>query len=174
MEILADDSVTITSSNDEIHISAKDTIVLKAGQSSVILKGGDITFACPGTFSVKGAGNAFEGPGSGSATLSSLPVGHAGRQEAPLYKDAIYTGQYELFKVDNRPFAGYDYEIRSNRSGKVLASGKTSDTGLVDLVTTEQEERISAYKSVMRETERITEDWQGKLAAAAAAAKAKS
>ena len=73
MEILADDSVTITSSNDEIHITAKDTIVLKAGQSSVTLKGGDITFACPGTFSVKGAGNAFEGPGSEAAVPEHLP-----------------------------------------------------------------------------------------------------
>lgn len=73
MEILADDSVTITSSNDEIHISAKDTIVLRAGQSSVTLRGGDITFACPGTFSVKGSGNAFEGPGSVPVVPEHLP-----------------------------------------------------------------------------------------------------
>ncbi|QID19237.1 type VI secretion system tip protein VgrG [Nitrogeniibacter mangrovi] len=80
MEILADESVTVTSSNDEIHILAKDTIVLKAGQSSVTLKGGDITFACPGTFSVKGAGNAFEGPGRVPAKVDDLPTGRIGRE----------------------------------------------------------------------------------------------
>jgi type VI secretion system secreted protein VgrG len=59
MEILADQSVTVTSSNDEIHILAKEKIVLQAGQSSVTLEGSNITFACLGTFSVKGSGNAF-------------------------------------------------------------------------------------------------------------------
>jgi type VI secretion system secreted protein VgrG len=75
MEILADQSITITSSNDEIHILAKEKIVLQAGQSSVTLEGGNITFACPGKFSVKGSGNAFMGPGSNSADLGGLPSG---------------------------------------------------------------------------------------------------
>lgn len=75
MEILADQSVTITSTNDEIHILAKEKIVLQAGQSSVTLEGSNITFACPGTFSVKGSGNAFIGPGSSPAELEALPSG---------------------------------------------------------------------------------------------------
>ncbi|WP_230411985.1 DUF2345 domain-containing protein, partial [Denitromonas iodatirespirans] len=50
-------------------------IVLKAGQSSVTLSGADITFACPGKFSVKGGGNAFEGPGRGAAELPVMPSG---------------------------------------------------------------------------------------------------
>ena len=73
MEILADQSVSITSSNDEIHVLAKDRIVLQAGQSSVTLQGGDITFACPGTFSVKGAGHAFEGPAKNPVAAAHLP-----------------------------------------------------------------------------------------------------
>ncbi len=44
MDILADQSVTVTSSNDEIHILAKEKIVLQAGQSSVTLEGSNITF----------------------------------------------------------------------------------------------------------------------------------
>ena len=75
MEILADQSITITSSNDEIHILAKEKIVLQAGQSSVTLEGGNITFACPGKFSVKGSGNAFMGPENGAASLEKLPTG---------------------------------------------------------------------------------------------------
>ncbi|WP_230969534.1 type VI secretion system Vgr family protein [Nitrogeniibacter aestuarii] len=101
MEILADDSVTITSSNDEIHIQAKDSIVLKAGQSSVTLKGGDITFACPGTFSVKGSGNAFVGPGSGSASPEALPTGLAA--EAPNFIELNLHDDW-LQPVSNAPY----------------------------------------------------------------------
>jgi type VI secretion system secreted protein VgrG len=119
MEILADDSVTITSSNDEIHISAKDTIVLKAGQSSVTLKGGDITFACPGTFSVKGAGNAFEGPGSQAASLEGLPSGTL--QETPHFIEV----KREYY--DGSAVQGADVKVRFDdgtiRTAKLDSSG---------------------------------------------------
>ncbi|OMG54745.1 Rhs element Vgr protein [Azonexus hydrophilus] len=73
LEILADQSVTITSSNDEIHILANQQIRLVGGKSSVTLEGANITFACPGTFSVKGSNNAFVGPGRGAAVMEGLP-----------------------------------------------------------------------------------------------------
>ena len=53
-------TITVVSVNDGIEIKAKDKIVLQAGQSSVTLEGGDITFACPGTFSVKGGQHVFD------------------------------------------------------------------------------------------------------------------
>lgn len=77
MQVIADKSVTVTSSNGEIHILANSKVVLLAGQSSVTLNGGDVTFTCPGTFSVKGSGNAFVGPAGAPAGLGSLPVGTA-------------------------------------------------------------------------------------------------
>jgi hypothetical protein len=77
MDVLADQSISVTSSNDEIHLLANSKIVLQAGQSAVTLEGSDITFACPGTFSVKGSGNAFVGPGGGAAELEALPTGLA-------------------------------------------------------------------------------------------------
>ncbi len=73
LEILADQSVTVTSTNDEIHILANKQIRLVGGQSSVTLEGSNITFACQGTFSVKGSSNAFVGPGSSPARFSPLP-----------------------------------------------------------------------------------------------------
>ncbi|MCE1239529.1 MAG: type VI secretion system tip protein VgrG [Azonexaceae bacterium] len=73
MEILADQAIAVTSSNDDIHLLAKNRITLQAGQSAVTLEGQNITFACPGKFSVKGAGNAFLGPGKGKAGLERLP-----------------------------------------------------------------------------------------------------
>ena len=69
LSILADQSITITSVNDEIRIGANQQIQLVAGQSSITLKGGDIDFTTPGAFTVHGATHAFEDAGSQAATL---------------------------------------------------------------------------------------------------------
>jgi type VI secretion system secreted protein VgrG len=75
LEILADGAVTVISVNDSIEIKARQKIVLQAGQAAVILEGGDITFACPGTFSVKGGQHLFDGGGGKAAELAPLPEG---------------------------------------------------------------------------------------------------
>lgn len=69
LEILADKAITVISVNDSIDIKANQKIVLQAGQSSVTLEGGNITFACPGLFSVKGATHPFS---AGSAVIPQL------------------------------------------------------------------------------------------------------
>ena len=71
LEILADKDVSVISVNEGIEIKARQKIVLQAGQASVTLEGGNITFACPGTFSVKGATHAF--PGGASAGVMPPP-----------------------------------------------------------------------------------------------------
>ncbi|CAH0246902.1 Actin cross-linking toxin VgrG1 [Massilia sp. Bi118] len=73
LEILADGAVTVISVNDSIEIKAKEKIVLQAGQAAVTLQGGDITFACPGNFSVKGGQHLFEGGSNKAANLMNLP-----------------------------------------------------------------------------------------------------
>ncbi|MFV0663242.1 type VI secretion system Vgr family protein [Denitromonas sp.] len=113
MAVHVDKAVTVTSTSDEIRILAKDQIQLKAGQSAVTLSGGNITFACPGKFSVKGAGNAFEGPGRGAASLTALPNGSV---EVPHwigldYRDPVLdTGidgaKYEIHFEDGQVLAG--------------------------------------------------------------------
>jgi type VI secretion system secreted protein VgrG len=60
LEILADKEITVISVNDHIVINANKKITLMAGQSSVTLEGGNITFACPGKFTVKGAQHTFD------------------------------------------------------------------------------------------------------------------
>lgn len=74
LEILADDSIT-TSSQTRVDMLANSKIVLTAGQSTVTLDGGKITFACPGTFTVKGGAHNFVGPAGQAASLNPLPVG---------------------------------------------------------------------------------------------------
>jgi type VI secretion system secreted protein VgrG len=76
LSILADQSVSITSVNDEIRISANQQIQLIAGQSGITLKGGDIDFVTPGAFTVHGATHGFEAGGSGVAALPGLPGGN--------------------------------------------------------------------------------------------------
>lgn len=73
LEILADKEITVISVNDCIEIKAKEKIVLQAGESSITLEGGDITFACPGTFSVKGGQHIFDKGGRQTANLQNLP-----------------------------------------------------------------------------------------------------
>jgi len=159
MEILADQSITVTSSNDEIHILAKEKIVLQAGQSSVTLEGQNITFACPGKFSVKGSGNAFLGPGSNSADLGGLP---SGLVNLPLMQDYGIQLDAGSFFPNDPELEGASYEIWNRgetpvllESGILQANGRSSlaltpSKQTVDIVIGENEwfdvEEIQATK----------------------------
>ncbi len=164
LDVLADKSITVTSVNDEIEVMAQK-IRLVAGNAEIVLDGGNITMRCPNTWDVKGSNHAFTGPASDPASLPALPVGNVAEQSEALLTEGLHVGKYDLFKTDNRPFEGYYYDIRSS-SGKLLDSGMTDSAGKTNLVTTKEADTITGYKSIMRESERITESWQGKLASA--------
>jgi type VI secretion system secreted protein VgrG len=102
----------------------------------------------------------FSSGGFASYTMPTLP-------SEPAPPRGPFVGQYQLFKLDNRPFDGYRYEVRG-RHQAVLASGLSDASGKVPIVSTDDPTMIRAYKSVMRETERITENWQSKVEQAAA------
>ncbi|WP_230411986.1 DUF2345 domain-containing protein, partial [Denitromonas iodatirespirans] len=93
-------------------------IVLKAGQSSVTLSGADITFACPGKFSVKGGGNAFEGPGRGAVSQQTLPD-----SRVRLFDEGFVL----VDELTGNPLAGRHYRIR--RQGGEWEYGTTDDKG---------------------------------------------
>lgn len=75
LELLADKSVTVTATDERIDVLAKQKVVLQAGQTRVTLEGGDITFECPGNFTVKAGMHPFKGGEGGTAPLPSLPRG---------------------------------------------------------------------------------------------------
>lgn len=142
LEILADQSLTITSSNDEIHLLAKERIVLQAGQSSVTLEGGDITFACPGKFSVKGGGIAFLGAGKAPTELGVLPDSRVKMFDEQIRALHAETGQpiadlpYKIVTSDGEVFYGFtDQEGKTMRIGSAEPStinvywGETSPSG---------------------------------------------
>ena len=168
-QIWSEQDLTVQSTTDEVRIQASKSITLTAGQSQIVIEGGNISFTCPGTWTVKGASHDWLGGGSQAAQLTGMPSGTVSQSPDEVMTAGQYLGKYEMFKTDNRPFVGYDYEIR-NSSGKVLASGKTDAAGYAQLLVTPQEEGIKAYKSVKPDSERITENWQGKLGSAAARA----
>ncbi|RBA49753.1 type VI secretion system tip protein VgrG, partial [Xanthomonas oryzae pv. oryzae] len=61
LELLADQAVTVTATDTRIDVLAQHKIVLQAGQTRITLEGGDITFACPGQFTVKASTHPFLG-----------------------------------------------------------------------------------------------------------------
>jgi type VI secretion system secreted protein VgrG len=47
--------------------------------------------------------------------------------------------------------------------GKVLAEGKTGAQGETGWIDTEKRQQVKVYKTIMREDQKITENWQGTL-----------
>jgi type VI secretion system secreted protein VgrG len=150
MEILADKDISIVSVNDEIRITASQRIEMVAGDSKVVLDGANIDFVTPGTFTVKAAGHNWGAAAKGQGSLAGLPAGI-------LEGEGPFAGRYALNKTDERPFQGYRYRILDG--DRVLQEGKTSETGETELVTTERSRFIKVQKTVMREDQKITENW---------------
>lgn len=115
LELLADQSVTVTATDERIDVLAKQKIVLQAGQTRVTLDGGNITFECPGNFTVKAGMHPFKGGESDAAELAKLPDTRPKRFSESFILKNRQTGE----PIINRP-----YRI-------VLANGETED-GITD------------------------------------------
>jgi len=103
MQIWADKDITVQSTTDEIRIQAKDSITLNAGQSQILLKGGDITFTCPGTWTNKAASHDWMGPGRGPAEFMFLPD--------QLMEEPVDWIDVSRTDAQGQPMAGQKYKI---------------------------------------------------------------
>src|SRR5690606_24662474 len=65
--------VTVTATDERIDVLAKEKVVLQAGQTEIVLEGGDITFKCPGTFTVKAGQVPFRGADTNPMIPPHLP-----------------------------------------------------------------------------------------------------
>jgi type VI secretion system secreted protein VgrG len=141
LEILADQAVTVISVNDSIEIKAKEKIVLQAGQSSITLEGGNITFACPGKFTVKGGQHLFDGGASGKASFNGLSNSKVNFAPFPsAYSQQVNVGELLLSDPE---LIGAHYEIWSKgNEGRLLARGTISSEALSERVYTETPEEI--------------------------------
>ncbi|MDN5481933.1 MAG: hypothetical protein L0G30_10200, partial [Chryseobacterium sp.] len=73
-----------------------------------------------------------------------------------------FSAQYQMYKADGRNFKDYQYSIYDSKDN-LLKEGITDEQGFTEQVITQTKEKIIGYKSVMRESERITENWESKL-----------
>ena len=74
MTFAAHDLVRLISANSHIDFAAAKSIVIcTEGGASLTVEGGNITFACPGTISIKAASKRFAGPASHSYGLPRFP-----------------------------------------------------------------------------------------------------
>ena len=128
LEILADKAITVISVNDSIEIKAKEKIVVQAGQSAITLEGGNITFACPGNFTVKGGQHLFDQGGRQTANLTMLPDE---RQS-----DFHWIALHYLHPETAEGIAGTDYEIHLDKgdviTGTLDSNGKAHHDNILN------------------------------------------
>ena len=132
LELLADKEVTVVSVNDSISINAKIKIVLKAGQTSITLDGGNITFACPGTFSVKGSAHSLDSGASSPAALPKLAD-----SRAKLFDQHFVLKDDETGKL----LANYPYKI--HRADGSIETGTSDEKGQTHKVGAAEAEKIT-------------------------------
>jgi len=137
LEILADKEITVMSVNDCIEIKAKEKIVLQAGESSITLEGGDITFACPGTFSVKGGQHLFDKGNYQSITIDSLPD-----SRAKIYKEKIRAIDSET----GEPVPDLAYAIKMQDGTSVL--GRTDKDGFTQTIATPDPSSLKIFWNI--------------------------
>ncbi|MBS0427033.1 MAG: DUF2345 domain-containing protein, partial [Proteobacteria bacterium] len=149
---------------NRITITAKEEIVINGGSSYSQWNASGIVHGTNGLWREHAATHSLVGPASLPVPLTEFPQ--------PSLNLGPCTAEYQLFKTDNRPFEGYDYEVTDSR-GASLQSGTTTRTGKTPLVNSEMPMGLKARKSIMRETERITENWTTVLDAKAGAAESR-
>ncbi len=131
LEILADKEVVALSVNEVITIQAKTKVVLQAGQSSITLDGGDITFACPGNFTAKGGMHVFDKGGKSTAALTKLPDSRLQLFDLAFILRDKSTGE----PVQRQPY-------RLKRGDGSYECGFTGDCGETHLITSAEAEPV--------------------------------
>jgi type VI secretion system secreted protein VgrG len=150
---------------NRITITAKEEVVINGGSSYTRWDSGGIESGTNGRWRAHAASHSMVGP-------KSVPVPSI-ELKLPNLDLGPYKADYQLFKADNRPFEGYAYEIH-DRHRKRLESGDTSKAGQTRLVNSEMAIGLKGYKSIMRESERVTENWPSVLGAKAREAEARN
>ncbi len=146
LELLADQSVTFTATDDRIDVLANQKIVLQAGQTTVTLEGGDITFTCPGNFIVKASQHPFLGGTNNAASLAALPQ-HLARLEpyAVRLKLRDETGQaiqHQALRIWREDGSYEDLQTDVDGTSRVVLSGDRTEQIRVQLADNEEWEVV--------------------------------
>ncbi|ANH75271.1 hypothetical protein ACS15_4757 [Ralstonia insidiosa] len=73
MDLFAEKQLRVASESADVQVSAKSKISLNSGGASLAIEGGNMTFHCPGAFTIKAASFTFVGPDNVPTQLPSLP-----------------------------------------------------------------------------------------------------
>lgn len=131
-QLWADQDITVQSTEEEVRVFAQDRITLTAGQSQITLQGGDITFTCPGSFTVKGATHEWGGGGSEGAAIQPLPD-----SRIKLFDEQIRA----VSRLSGQPIAGQPYMVKMPDG--VTLQGETDAHGRTERIATARPEAIS-------------------------------
>ena len=129
MEVLADQAATFTATAGRIDLIAKTRIVLQADSASITLQGADITFACPGVFSVKGSEHPLLGGAKNTPSLPALPVGNL--LKPPIAMELNYHDE-ALTPLAGAPYTVL-FEDGTVRQGELDTKGHARLEGVPDL-----------------------------------------
>lgn len=73
MDLFAQQQLRVASQSADVQVAAKSKITLNSGGASLVIENGDMTFHCPGAFTIKAASFSFQGPDGTPTPLPSLP-----------------------------------------------------------------------------------------------------
>ena len=73
MDLFAQKQLRVASEAADVQVAAKSKITLNSGGASLVIEDGNVTFHCPGAFTIKAASFKFEGPDGVATPLPSLP-----------------------------------------------------------------------------------------------------
>lgn len=142
LEILADKEIVVTSSHGHISINAKSTVSLKAGKSSITLSGSNITFKCPGTFTVKSGMHDFKGAKAKRGKLPKLPAGVVMPSQTLEERYSTYRAKFRVLdKSNGEPITQKLY--RSEVDG-ITSFGYTDKHGDTHIEQTNKPEKVKA------------------------------
>ena len=109
IEISADQSVTITATNQHVMIGADRHVTLTSGGAYIKLADGNIEIHCPGSVSIKGASHSITGPTSMNLNLPSFGKADAGRRFVLNYgasKNPVPMQKYKITLDDGKVVSG--------------------------------------------------------------------
>lgn len=123
LQLVSEQTLTITSTESEIQVLAQDSVILFGGGAAVELKGANITFKASGTFTVKAASTAFSGGGGAGSEIPKLPD-----TQVKFFDEAFVLKN----KATGAPLANQAYRVK--RPDGTIETGVTDDQGHTHLV----------------------------------------
>uniref|UniRef100_UPI002028907F type VI secretion system Vgr family protein n=1 Tax=Caballeronia sp. GACF4 TaxID=2921763 RepID=UPI002028907F len=73
MDLFAQKQLRVASESADVQVAAKSKITLNSGGASLVIENGNMTFHCPGAFTIKAGSFTFVGPDNMPAVLPVLP-----------------------------------------------------------------------------------------------------